>query len=297
MADLMFGRKPPKNAPSLRLGPALTGIIPPHPVSADYLKRFTSWQMLGNDRYGDCVAVTWANMRRLLTASLGTAESYPDLTAVESLYKTQNPAFPAQDEGMDIQTCLEYLAKTGGPDGVKAVAFAKVDPSDRGEVEAALAIFGALWVGINVREVNETQFSQGKPWDYDPNSEILGGHSVLSGGYTGVANDSIKFITWAKETGFTDAFVAHDVEEAWVVIWPEHFGSVQFLAGIDISALASAYTALTDRELPIPTPAPAPDTADATFAAALKPWVAARHSGSNAKAAKAAKAWLAAKGL
>jgi hypothetical protein len=43
-------------------------------------------------------------------------------------------------------------------------------------------------------------------------------------------------------------------------------------------------------------PTPAPD-ADHVFADALRPWVARRHTGCNAKTARAAKTWLAAKGL
>ena len=44
------------------------------------------------------------------------------MASAEALYKTQNPDFPDEDNGMDIQTCLEYLVKHGGPDGVKALA-------------------------------------------------------------------------------------------------------------------------------------------------------------------------------
>ena len=116
--------------------------------------------MLGNDQYGDCVAVTWSNIRRLVTAVLST-EKYPPLAEVYAFYATQNPGFPQQDNGMDIQTALEYLVKTGGPDGVKAVGFAKVDYTNADEVKAAIAIFGSVWTGINVQEAQQAQFSCG----------------------------------------------------------------------------------------------------------------------------------------
>src|SRR6266566_4719035 len=119
MPDLKFGRRPPKNTPALKLKDILTGTIPAHPASEDYLSKLSGWRMLGNDQYGDCVAVTWANQRRLMTALLGGKESYPALADVEQVYKTQNPHFPSDDNGMDIQTCLEYLHATGGPDGAK----------------------------------------------------------------------------------------------------------------------------------------------------------------------------------
>lgn len=256
---MKYGRRPPKNTPSLKLGPLLTGVVPAHPSSVDYLARLSNWQMLGNDQYGDCVAVTWANVRRLVTATLGSHEIYPALAQVETLYKTQNPGFPSQDNGMDIQTCLEYLVKTGGPDGVKAVAFAQIDHTNIEEVKAAEAILGYVWPGINVLRANEQEFSRGQPWDYVRNSPVVGGHSIIAGGYTGQSANDVRFITWGKETGFTDSFWTHQVEEAWVVIWPEHLGSAAFQQGIDLNALAADYQALTGRVLPIPvTPPPTP---------------------------------------
>jgi len=261
-----FGRKPPKNAPALMLASFLTGIIPDHPTSEDYLSQLQNWQMLGNDQYGDCVAVTWANMRRLVTAALST-ENYPTMNQVIALYKTQNPNFPTQDDGMDIQTCLEYLHSLGGPDGMKVVAFAKVDLSNLDEVKAALAIFGCLWLGINVQRANMTEFDRGQPWDYVPGSPIDGGHSIIGGGYTGLASNDVRFITWAQETGFTDNFWNKQVEEAWAVIWPEQLGTIEFQEGIDLNLLAADYKALTGNDLPLtptpqpptPTPAPVPD--------------------------------------
>ena len=143
---------------------------------------------------------------------------------------------------MDIQTGLEYLHTSGGPDGVKAVAFAKVDHTNMDEVKAALAIFGGLWLGIQVLDANQEQFKEGKAWSDVPGSAIDGGHAILGGGY---ASD-IKFITWAKETKFASSFwngVVQGnplVEEAWVVIWPEHLGTKSFEEGVDQPQLAAA---------------------------------------------------------
>ncbi len=255
-----YGRKDPSNTPAIPFRAIYkTGVtIPPHPTSVDYLQKYGSWNMLGNDQYGDCVAVTWANERRVLTAGA----HYPDFNAVIKLYKTQNPGFPNQDDGMDIQQCLSYLNKTGGPDGVKAIAFAKVDYTNLEEVKAALAIFGVVWVGINVQQAQMSQFDAGQPWDYVAGSPLDGGHSVVSGGYNGTVGNDVRFVTWGQETGFTDNFWKHQVEEAWVVIWPEHLTTEQFQAGVDANALAVFYKDLTGRDLPIPVtpvpPGPAP---------------------------------------
>ena len=248
----MLGRRPPKNAPALQLANLLTGAVPVHPAADDNLSALGGWDMLGNDQHGDCVAVTWANVRRLVTHRL-TIESYPTLDLVLAFYKTQNPGFPGEDNGMDVQTALEHLVSVGGPDGVKAVAFAKVDHTNESEVAAAIAIFGYVWTGVVVDANNQEEFAAGVPWTYDPAAQTDGGHSVIVGGY----GPNWDFITWAAETKMAEDFWSHQVEECWVVIWPEHLTHGAFLAGIDQAQLAADYHAVTGKTLPVP-PAPAP---------------------------------------
>jgi hypothetical protein len=260
-----YGRRPPKNAPALSLTSFLVRPVPAHPSSEDYLARLNAWKMLGNDVAGDCNAVAWANMRRLITATL-SSEYYPTQAQVWQFYKTQNPLFNPQgtsltngpgssaDQGMEIQTGLEYLQSRGGPDGVKALAFAKVDQNDFAQVEAALAIFGGIWLGITVLDANQQEFANGQAWTDVPGSPIDGGHAILGGGYT----PDVKFITWAQETEFAPSFWSGSVngvslvEEAWVVIWPEHLGSKSFLSGIDLQQLAADYLDLTGETLTLP---------------------------------------------
>ena len=222
--------------------------------------------MLGNQEAGDCVAVTWANVRRLVTASLTSHAVYPSQAAVWEVYKTQNPDFDPNgsedtngpgsdaDRGMDIQELLEHLVKTGGPDGVKAVAFAKVNTKSPSQVKAAIAIFGYVWTGINVLAINQDEFGADEPWNYSSRSPVEGGHSVVTGGYgkggTGALGGDEKFITWAQETSFTDSFWTHCVEEAWVCLWPEALGTREFEQGIDKAKLAADYHALTGKTLP-----------------------------------------------
>jgi hypothetical protein len=257
-----YGRRAPKNAPALRLARFLQSAAPAHPASEDYLAKLSGWEMLGNDVAGDCNAVTWANLRRLITATLST-EYYPTQAQVWQFYQTQNPGFDPNgtkdtngpgsndDQGMDVQTGLEYLHKAGGPDGVKAVAFAKVDHTNMAEVKAALAIFGGLWLGIEVLEANQQQFAKGKAWTDVAGSPIDGGHAILGGGY----KTDVRFITWAQETRFATSFwkgVVQGtplVDEAWIVVWPEHLGTAGFEQGVDQAQLAADYRALTGDNL------------------------------------------------
>jgi hypothetical protein len=258
---LPLGRRSPKNAPALELARLLSKKLPKAPRTDDPGARFTAWQMLGNDRAGDCVAVTWANQRALITTALTGATRYPDQDQVWALYRTQNPSFDpdgspttdgpgsSHDSGMDIQTCLEYLVGSGGPDGVKAIAFAKVDHTNEAELKAAHAIFGQVWYGINVLAANQTEFADHQQWDYVAGSPLDGGHSITGVGYD---RADYRFVTWAQETAWTEAFRTHQVEESWVVIWPEHLGSTEFEQGIDRQQLAMDYQEITGQALAIP---------------------------------------------
>jgi hypothetical protein len=88
-----------------------------------------------------------------------------------------------------------------------------------------------------------------------------------------------RFITWAEETSFTDAYWRRKVEETWVVIWPEHLSHPAFLAGVDVAALAADYAALTGKTLPVPAPAPTPaptSNPDLAMALAARTWLSAK---------------------
>lgn len=250
---LLLGCLPPKNAPSLKFADYRVSAPPAHPAACDYLAGLTDWQMLGNDSLGDCVAVTWANTRRLVSTMLGVP-AYPTLPQVLTFYGTQNPN--GQDNGMDIQTALEDLVANGGPDGVKARGFAAVDYTNPEEVKAAINIFGSVWTGIDVQQNNESEFGAGQPWDYSPGGQNIGGHSIITGGYgtfkptTPQLSGDEKFITWAQETSFTDAFWANQVTQAWVVIWPEHLGSREFVKGMDLATFVTDFTDITGTPFP-----------------------------------------------
>lgn len=255
LPQFKYGRQFPKRSPSIELKSILKA-VPEHPLSVDYLANLSGWKLLGNNKYGDCLAVTWANSRRFISAMLGT-EYYPTLEQVLAVYETQNPRFPADDNGMDVQTLLEYLNKNPGPDGVKLPAFASVDVNNLEEVRAALYIFGELWLGIEVQNANQQDFADGVPWDYHPGDPVEGGHAVLAGGYLGKSANDVRFITWGGETGMTDSFWNNLVAncpsgEAWLPIWPENMLTKQFVQGIDLAAPKADYQLLTGRVLTIP---------------------------------------------
>lgn len=251
-----LGRRPPTNQPALMLRDVLTGVLPTHPLTADYLTGLT-FGLYGNDRYGVCGPTYVANYRRLVTARLVGAMHAPSQSDVYDLYRRSgNPRFDpstgADDGGVVMQDMLNAVHK-GGIGGIKCVAYAKVDVGDHETMRAATAIFGGLGFGVDLQTAQQAQTDEGV-WRYSPTPE-WGGHAVLAGQYD---PDSQQVVTWGQLVDMSDSFVQRQAEEAWVVIWPEHLADRTFLDGVDLVALARAYRALTGRDLPVPDPMPGP---------------------------------------
>ena len=261
--DYKLGLLPPKNAPALKFKSFLRA-IPEHPAARNYLTPLSNWKVLGNNRYGVCAAVEWSNSRRLMNFSMNGVDVYPTQEQVFELYKSQNPSGSrTQDDGMDYQTLLEHLHTYGGPDGVKAKAFARVDVNDLEEVKAAVYIFGEVWLGVGIQQENMNDFYSQRPLNYYPGKPVLGGHAILEGGYKGLSDNDLRVVTWGEETGLTSSFwdnlVNFEYGQAWVVIWPENLGTKQFVEGIDQTALKHYYQQLTGDVLDLePPPSPIP---------------------------------------
>lgn len=267
--------------PTLHLGNYLTGAVPAHPVAVDHFSKVTDWGLYSNDQYGVCGPTSVANSRKLTTRYLTSTEQSPSLDDVYDLYRRSgnpsfDPATDADDNGVDMATMLSAVL-AGGIGGIQGVAYAKVDVTNLDEVRAALAIFGFLLLGVDLETAQQTQTDRGL-WEYKRSGE-WGGHAVLAGQYTSAAHGAdVSVITWADVVGTTDAFWTHQVQEAWVLVWPEHLGSAAFQQGVDLAALAADFESLTGRPFPTvtpaPTPVPVPAPVDKSVLAAIRAEIA-----------------------
>jgi hypothetical protein len=317
--DYRLGRRPhDPDRRVLKLGPLLTGVTPDHPATVDHLSEVPAsrWGMLGNNKYGDCGPADVFHDRMLVSKYLANVDLFPDLNATLDLYKRSgNPNFPRDDNGVVMADMLSEVHKNGiscNGQMVKCIAYAQVNVADLDEVHAALAIFGSLSCGADLDKAQSDQTDAGQPWDYVSSSPEWGGHAFLTGKYTsdsGSGRPDIGLISWGMPLALTDSFWAHQVQEAWVVIWPEHLTNVSFLTGVDQTMLAKDYKILTGSDLPVspvPTPTPVPATgtitaaqqaANAALAAQAHPWLRYTHSGLNQNLATALNNWVNAWGL
>lgn len=327
MTDFKLGKRAPKNAPALMFAHYLTNLPSYPPV--DYLPAVDwSQTMNGNDRAGDCVACGIANTVHLISQVLTGTGVVATLDEVITFYKTQNPGFDINgsadtngpgsehDGGMDEQTACEELVANGitiGGHIYKALGFMKVDHANLPEIKAAISVGGSLLFGVVVDQAQQDQFPN--VWDYVEGSPEEGGHCIVGGGHIDGATD-VKAVCWASEFGTTDAFLSHQLDEAWLIIWPWHIGSHEFISGMDVATFAADVSAITGEPFPVPVPAPnpapvvdppAPDPAPvpdpspspeptpapstdpvATFLDAVPPgWELKHHEGDNERVARA----------
>jgi hypothetical protein len=251
--------------PVLHASQFLTGRVPDHPAHVDHLIRDgLTFGLYGNDRFGVCGPASLANSRRLTTAWLTGHMTAPSQADVFDLYRRAgNPNFTPEtgedDNGVVLADMLSTALHTYIA-GVKPVCYARVNTADHDEIRAATAIFGALVVGVDLQTAQQHQ-TQAGVWDWVPSGE-WGGHAVLAGAYAdepGNAWDRLGVITWAETVECTTAFLARQLLEAWVVVWPEHLTDRGFLQGVDLGKLAAAYEELTGRPFPqVPAPGPSP---------------------------------------
>ena len=275
-SSFALGKKDPIDKPALMLVDVLSGVVPVTPAAADHFAAVPEWELGRNDQFGTCGPTSVANSLRLITKALTGSMVAVTFDDIADLYRRSgNPGFDptkpggGEDNGVVMQTMLEALL-AGGIGGHKPVAFAKIAPGDMDTLDKAIAIFGAVNLGLTLDTAQQTQ----RTWSHVSGSPVWGGHAVLAGRYTngpGTAADRTGIITWAEVVDMDHGFVDAQEDEAWVVIWPEHLGSQQFLEGVDVNALASAYQELTGRQFPVPvppqpqptpTPAPAPAAGD-----------------------------------
>lgn len=248
---------------------ALTGTIPPYPQTADHLKTVKTWVLGANDRFGVCGPVSVANFLVMLYRNILGEDITVTNAAIFDLYKRSgNPDFDpttgAGDNGVDMTTMLDALLKggigivhaDGSKETVKPLCYAKL-PLDIATQRAATAIFGAPIWGVDLQSAQQTQAVL---WDYKPSGN-WGGHAIPGGAYKSdpaKGHEDFAIVSWQQRYGVTDAFVTHQLAEAYVPVFAPLWQHPNFIAGVDQAALAADYKALTGRDFPIPIPPPVP---------------------------------------
>ena len=253
MSDLKLGKRPaaPRETDFKFAEFAAAIKLPSVPSRFGHGSAYADWQVLGNDRYGDCVWAGAAHEHMLLNKVVHHTDVTFNDAAVLGDYAAAtgfDPTDPNTDNGTDVHQALDYRRKTGIADAEgrrhKIGAYVSLDPKNWEHLEQAAYIFGAVGIGFEFPASAMDQFDAGQPWDYVAGSRNEGGHYVPVVGSVD-AHDQATAITWGKRQPFTVAFYEHYNDEAWAYITPEELHSDGTgLHGFDLEKLNASLAAL-----------------------------------------------------
>jgi len=219
--------------------------------------------------------------------ALGTDPNYDTLPVVGGYALSQQGAVKLYSDATQIDPYPgQYPPDDTGSDGL---SIAKV-------LKAAGDISGYTWafsLDDALKALSAAPLITGIPWYnsmFTPSSEgLLKVFGALAGGHEIVVDEYDAVRGWV---GFTNSWGSGWGLAGRFYLAAEDWGTLLAQQG-DVTAFVPA---TAPAPAPVP-PDPAPDGADAAFAAVLRPWVARRHIGGNARAAAAARVWLAEEGL
>jgi hypothetical protein len=235
--------KPPAKRFTIQyLSSYLTTPLPAPAYPLDVTEGIRYWGMLGNgpdssctshpNGVGDCTFAGRQHYRMAKAAAGHEDEQWESSNALVAEYLAYDHG---QDRGANIADLLLYWYKAG-----TILAFAPLDHTNPGEVDAAMAAFRGVYAGVNLTADADKLFEEGKPWTTvggeqpDPQE----GHCIVKVGADGTAYDT--WVTWGAAQRSTLAWTQACLEEAWVVLTSEDVRA----ADIDIAALRADIDAL-----------------------------------------------------
>lgn len=231
----------------LKFARYLTAALPKRPTSFGHEAGF-AWQMLGNDKYGDCVFAGGDHEQMLFAGEGGKTAVFSDVTALSDYASVTgfNPLTGAGDNGTDVRMAMKYRAKTGLVDETgkrhRIAAYLSIDPKNLDHILTAAYLFGACGIGIEFPASAMTQFNAGKPWSVVKGASIEGGHYIPVVAKRG---SYVEIVTWGRTQKCTQSFIKAYCDEAWAIISPEILnGEGKTPEGFDLAALQADLAAL-----------------------------------------------------
>lgn len=186
------------------------GKLPAPPASCNYSTGL-SLPIDGNDQYGDCVMAGTAHLLAAWNAEVKQDIHVPNSAEVVKEYFVLTGG---QDSGLNESDTLQTWY-TKGLFGNKLAGYAPVNHKDLVALHQATAFYGGMMLGIQCPQSAQEQFQSGKPWTYEPNSPIEGGHCIDLLGYS----DEYAFCaTWGGIARVTYPFLSHFLDEAYCAI-------------------------------------------------------------------------------
>lgn len=242
----VYGKLPPHpedTHPRVYLRDHMTPVQPPAVI--DWASRVAEWPMYLNNNIGDCTCAALGHaLEAWTTYAKGTTLAIPD-GDVLSLYERvsgYNPQTGSGDNGAVEQDVLEEV-RCHGIGGHRILAYAQVDHKNLSEMKQALDIFGTVYLGFQVPQSAEEQFSQGSPWTVLPGSPLIGGHAVNLQKWD---TNYMYPVTWGKLQPMEETFWMTYGDEAWVIVTEDWLtDSGRNPQGLNLGSLLTEFHGMT----------------------------------------------------
>ena len=222
--------------------------LPPVPltVDVDRASAVQDWPVYLNDQLGDCTIAALGHMYGAWTAYAGGTEALFADDQIQAVYSRVGgyvPGNPDTDQGCVMQDVLADQQSAGITDQAgklhQVAGYAAFgNPADEVLLGQVLDVFGTVYVGINVQQQMETEFSEQRPWTWKRGAEVIGGHAICLQRRLGSGKAPLEYVTWGALQPATAGFQAHAAEEAWAVVtqdWLQANGTT--VEGLDLQQL------------------------------------------------------------
>ncbi len=220
--------KPADKAKALKLRRYLAQNLALPPAAVNWYAK-CSWdpQLWGNNQYGDCTCAGMAAIVCIQTTYNGAPVVLPTQDVVNYYFRLSG----GWDSGLDLQTVLADM-QTNGIDGHKWGPWVSVDPTNATEVQQAVSLFGAVYIGIALP----------RAWDEDTsawtvggaNTVSVGGHCVVIAGYDQAHWD---IYTWSQVVPTDQAALSMVCDEAYAMVNPDWIATGTAPSGFDLPTL------------------------------------------------------------
>ena len=175
--------------------------------------------MFANDVHGDCVMAGRAHVTlRFEDIEQGSVLMVTDKDVLKEYFKESGGA----DSGLVMLDSLNEWRQKGwrvGKKNYKIHAFAQITPTHHAEIQAAVYLLTAAYVGVALPLSAQKQIQAGQPWNVvkgvgsAPNS--WGGHCVMIPGYNATGP---VCVTWGRKQQMTWSFFDKYCDEAYAIV-------------------------------------------------------------------------------
>lgn len=237
------GLNPSAEPPKLRFGTYFdAATLPTVPQAFGHYDDIPpkSWQILDNDRVGDCTIAGAMHAIMLWNRVAGTFVKFTALDAIDDYRDACGyvPGDASTDTGGDMVSVAAYWKSTGMRDWQanrhKIAAYLHIDASNLEHVHAAAYLFGAVGLGVQLTSSSESQFTAGAPWS------VVAGDSADDYHYVPLVGRDAQYskvITWGALQNVEAAWLAANLKEVVAVVSAEYLANGKSPEGFDIVAL------------------------------------------------------------